>query len=352
MEDSQVQNKKERVLPDERYNAKLFRQAYKAAKEAKHIDGKRKQKKKILKAIYISLIPIIIGLGTFLFLRFRKIPIEYIESSSIPTQSTLYSWSELSVDRPALVKNIDIQTTATSHLAIDVQTGEILTSKEMNEKRSIGSVTKLMSVLVLLDTFELDQTVVVSRENIPEDLDWQLELKDGDTIQVSELLEAMLVSSYNDAAFIVANAYPNTGYAGFINAMNAKAKVLGMNNSSFSNPAGLDGELNYSTAIDVSKLAIAVLNKEGILNLTKKAGAIVTWKTVEGKSIAKEIYTTNELINVNPYNKGLKTGSTKEAKKCFVGYFEYPSGRKILTIVLGSEDRFVDTNKMEINFRK
>ena len=68
--------------------------------------------------------------------------------------------------------------------------------------------------------------------------------------------------------------------------------------------------------------------------------------------MAENIYTTNQLINVNPYNKGLKTGSTKEAGKCFVGYFEYPSGKRIFTVVLSSEDRFGDTNKLEMNFRK
>jgi D-alanyl-D-alanine carboxypeptidase len=352
MTDSAIKQNKERVLPDERYNAKLFRQAYKAAKEAKEIDIKRKKKNALLKIVYFSLIPIVLGFSVSLFLRFRTVPIEYVESMSTPVQSNLYSWDELGVDKPAITKGIDIQTTSLSHIVVDIKTGEILSAKEIEEKRAIASVTKLMTVLVLLDTFDLEQNIVVSTENIPEDLDWKLELEEGDNILVKELLEAMLISSYNDTAYIIANAYPDSGYDGFIIAMNNKAKVLGMTKSSFSNPAGLDEELNYSTALDISKLVSAVLNNEIILNIVKNAGATITWRSKDGVSMAENIYTTNQLINVNPYNKGLKTGSTKEAGKCFVGYFEYPSGKRIFTVVLGSEDRFGDTNKLEMNFRK
>ena len=83
MTDSAIKQNKERVLPDERYNAKLFRQAYKAAKEAKEIDIKRKKKNALLKIVYFSLIPIVLGFSVSLFLRFRTVPIEYVESMKI-----------------------------------------------------------------------------------------------------------------------------------------------------------------------------------------------------------------------------------------------------------------------------
>lgn len=204
-----------------------------------------------------------------------------------------------------------------------------------------------MSTLVALDNYKLTDTITVSRDNLPEDLVWELELEEGDTILVEEILEAMLISSYNDAAYALANSLD---YTTFIEQMNNKAKALGMNNTHFDNPAGWDSPNNYSTAKDLTKLVTAVLNNQTILDITQKSSSKVTWRS-NGEVITKNIYTTNQLLNVNPYNIGLKTGITDQAKQCFIGYFEYDQ-QKTFVIVLGSEDRFTDTNLIERNFRK
>ena len=199
---------------------------------------------------------------------------------------------------------------------------------------------------MVLETFPLDEVIEVSRENIPEGLSWQLGLKKGEKISVENLFKAMIMSSYNDTAYIFANAYTKEGYEGFIKAMNSKAQSLRMFDSEFSNPAGIDQEGNFSTAWDVAMLISGAQNYKEIVDTVSLGSYTVNWSSGD-EVISKKIFTTNQLYGVNPYSKGFKTGITDLAKQCFAGYFEYPNGKSVMTIVLGSEDRFTDTVKLE-----
>jgi len=338
--------KREKVLQDERYDEKLFKQAYKAGLEARELEKKNSRKKKILKISAIllsSLLVLGIVLGTFFF---KKERLEYIESKEGNRHVTLYQIQDgISPSSPTLnitTNNISAQ----SALVFDSRSGSVIFQKNIDERRPIASITKLLVVIVALETYDLEDTVEVSLENIPENLDWKLELQQGDIVKVDVLLKSMLLSSFNDTAYILANAYPNGGYNGFIRAMNSKAKALRMEDSMFSNPAGLDNEKNYSTARDVGKLVSASLNYKYILEITSKASTNISWSS-QGELKSKTIYSTNQLYGVNPYSKGLKTGITEDAGQCFVGYFVYPNKGELITIVLGSEDRFTDTQNLE-----
>lgn len=343
--------KKEKTLPDERYDEKLFKQAYKAALDAKELEKKNTKRKKLLRIVYIILGISVIPFLFFIYQTFKPTYFEYIESENLPYKSQFSDFKEEPFENEPTL-SVKVPTiSAMSAIVFDPDSGEVLYKKDEDEQRSIASLTKLISVLVVLDTFELEDTALVSTENIPEDLDWQLELNDGFSITVQDLLEAMVISSYNDAAYVIANAYPYGGYDGFINAMNTKAKTLGMENSKFSNPAGLDDPDNYSTANDVAKLVSAVINRHEVLDIAKKGAAVVSWKDSKGKMSSKTIYTTNQLYGTSTYIQGLKTGITKEALQCFAGYFTYPSKRRVVTVVLGSEDRFKDTQILESTVR-
>lgn len=342
MNTESLENKKN--LSQDIYDEKLFKQAYKAAKQARVLEENSKKKKELYRILGVLGTVVLACIGVFLFFRFRKIPIEYIESNA---PNTVYAWEEVNPNELDNVKQSILDISALSSTAFDPDTGQILFNKDIDTKRPIASITKLMSALVVLETYDLDEVITVSRENIPEDLDWQLELVQGDKISVEDLLEAMIISSYNDAAYIIANAYPYGGYNGFISRMNEIAKSLRMYNTSFSNPAGLDSEYNYSTAKDLTNLVSAVLNKSKILELASKMGSTVSWSSENTEIQSKKIYSTNQLYSVNKYIQGLKTGNTNNAKQCFVGYFVYPNGKRLITIVLGSEDRFTDTSILE-----
>jgi len=346
-----VKKSKEKNLPDERYDEKLFKQAYKAAKEAKESEKKEKKKKNILKILLFLSISIIVIFGILILLSFIKPKSEYLQTGQYPSSNTFEYFKEEEISES---KNDEIPVTeisALSAILFNPDTGDILYEKEIGEKRYIASLTKILSAMVVLDTFSLDEVIEVSRENIPENLDWQLELENGDRITVENILKAMLMSSYNDTGYIVANAYPYGGYESFINEMNSKAKALRMFNSHFSNPSGIDEEGNYSTAMDVALLITAALRYEVILDTVSLGNDTVNWSRDE-EVLSKKIATTNQLYGVNPYSKGFKTGITELAKQCFAGYFEYPSGKRLVTVVLGSEDRFTDTALLEKYSRK
>jgi len=347
---SDMSNKEKKVekknLPDERYDEKLFKQAYKAAKEAREVEKKTKQKKSFLKISLLISIPLVVISITLLLLSFVKPKSEYIETGIYPKDTYLVELKQTDV-RENIEKEVsDISISALSGLVFNPQTGDILFEKEIHERRYIASLTKILTAIVVLETFPLDEVIEVSRENIPEGLSWQLGLKNGEKISVENLFKAMIMSSYNDTAYIFANAYTKEGYGGFIKAMNSKAQSLRMFDSEFSNPAGIDQEGNFSTAWDVAMLISGAQNYKEIVDTVSLGSYTVNWSSGD-EVISKKIFTTNQLYGVNPYSKGFKTGITDLAKQCFAGYFEYPNGKSVMTIVLGSEDRFTDTVKLE-----
>jgi D-alanyl-D-alanine carboxypeptidase (penicillin-binding protein 5/6) len=245
-------------------------------------------------------------------------------------------------DKSISVVNLKAQ----SAIAFNPSNGDILLEKDIHERKSVASLTKLISAIVVLESFKFDDVITVSLENIPQDLSLQLGAKEGDKISIENILKAMLISSYNDTAYIVANAYPYGGYEGFIKAMNRKAEMLKMNESHFSNPAGLDQDDNYSSAFDISTLVSVVRNYSEIMNIVIKEREVINWSNNSGL-LSTEVLTTNKLLQESIYIKGLKTGITDLAGQCFVGYFVYPNGNELVTVVLNSSERFEDTKTIE-----
>ncbi len=335
---------------DKRYDRELFKKALRAAKQAKEEERKLKARKRIQRLFLYLLTIILIGIGVYFLLTLIKPKEEYILSNQISIQNRFKDirGENIGVD---VDRSINIpQISSLSAIAFNPLNGDILYEKNIDEKRAIASLTKLMSLIVVLETFSLDEVVNVSRENIPEDLDWQLGFKEGDKVSIESLLKGMLISSYNDCAYIVANAYPYGGYQGFIKAMNRKAEELNMNSSSFSNPAGIDQDGNYSTVNDLALLVSVSRKYSEILRIANIDKEKVNWSNTEGL-VSKEILTTNQLIGSNKYLKGLKTGITDLAGQCFTGYFVYPSGNELITIVINSKDRFGETVLIESHAR-
>ena len=337
--------KTNRPLPDERYNIELYKQAVRASKEAKRIAEGEKRKRRIKRDFLILCLVLIIGIGVYFLGRLFVPQAEYIEAHQHPLKLD-YETVDGEVIYPFADYSIDTKISAQSAIAFNPVNGDILYEKNSSQRVNIASLTKLISTLVALDTFDLDEVITVSRENIPVDLDWQIGLKEGDSITVENILKAMLISSYNDSAYVLANAYPYGGYEGFIKAMNRKAKELRMFSSNFSNPAGIDDPLNYSTAQDVAVLTSVVRKYPEILNIVEIGKVTINWNSEEG-IVSKEIMATNQLHGTNKYMKGLKTGITDLAGQCFAGYFVYPSGNELITVVLNSQDRFSETVLIE-----
>ncbi len=342
--------RKEKALPDERYDMELYKKAVKASREAREIAEKVKRKERIRKTSICFMAFVFLCIGIYLLNRVFVPKPEYLVAHEYP-RALEYEAVSGELFHRYTDSHLDIELSAKNAIAFNSVNGDILYEKNAYEKVSIASLTKLMSVLVALDSFDLDEALIVSTQNIPEDLDWKLGLEDGDVITVENLLKAMLISSYNDSAYVLASAYPYGGYEGFIKAMNKKARGLRMFSSNFSNPAGIDDPLNYSTARDVAILASVARKYPKILNIVNLDKEIVSWNNKNGLT-SKEIVTTNQLYGTNKYMKGLKTGITDLAGQCFVGYFVYPNGDELITVVINSKDRFNETMLIEKDARE
>jgi len=337
---------KKKILPEERYDKKLFKQAVKAAQEAKRVEEKQRSKKRWAKVGFISLVLVVIAFCIYLIVPLFQPKSEYTVANIYPKS---LGYEKLVgedvggyIDKSISVDSLKAQ----SAIVFNPSNGDILFEKDTHERKSIASLTKLISAIVVLESFKLDDVITVSLENIPQDLSLQLGAKDGDKISIENIFKAMLISSYNDAAYIVANAYPYGGYEGFIKAMNRKAEMLKMKESNFSNPAGLDQEGNYSTAFDIAILVSVVRNYPEIMDMVKREREIVNWSNNSGL-LSTEVLTTNKLLEESTYIKGLKTGITDLAGQCFAGYFVYPNGNELVTVVLNSAERFEDTKTIE-----
>jgi len=231
-------------------------------------------------------------------------------------------------------------------VVIDRDSGVMMFAKNEKSQLLPASTVKLMTALVALEHYHLDDVLIAREINFQGQ---DMELEEGERIAVSSLLAGVLVASANDAATLLAQDYPG-GIRSFVEAMNEKAKELNLNDTYFTNPTGLDidekGNLlldySYSTALDLARLASVVLKHPIISEMVGTTAITVT--DVSGE-IKHPLYNINELVHWLPGMKGIKTGWTAEAKECLIGYVER-DGRGVITVVLGSDDRFGETAKL------
>ncbi len=201
----------------------------------------------------------------------------------------------------------------------------------------IASLTKLLTAIVAIEKFGLDKIIQLTLEDILIEGDTS-NLKSGDFFSVRDLIVAMLTVSSNDAAYVLARSY---GYNNFIEAMKDKAFAIGMANSFFVDPTGLS-TLNQSTARDLEKLANYIFkNYPNLLAISRNKENYIT---------EKESGRINKLVNINKFAGdfdfiGGKTGYIEEARGNLWSIFKWQN-LNILIIVLGSNDRFLDTSKL------
>ena len=230
---------------------------------------------------------------------------------------------------------------ASAYIGLDIRSGKILIEKNTKEKRSIGSITKLMTALIILDENNINDVVNVPVETTQVEGS-KIWLTPKEKITIKDLLYAMLIHSGNDAAYAL--ALHNSGsIEAFVSKMNEKARKLGLTQTHFGNPAGLDRDNNYSSAYDVSQLGVYAYRN----NFIRSTVAIskITISSISGL-FKHELKSTNELLERDSRIKGLKTGYTVEAGHSFVGVAMLGNGTPILTVVLDSPDRFKETTTL------
>lgn len=225
-----------------------------------------------------------------------------------------------------------------SAIVIDADSKAIIYQKNPDLKLAPASLTKIMTALVAINNYSLNDLVTVGKiETDP----YLMKLQPGEIISVENLLYGLLVASNNDAAIALAEFHPG-GEADFIAAMNQKAKALNLKSTQFTNVVGFDNYGHYSTVHDLSLLAAAAMNDVVFSKIVGTAAITVSNTTGQ---ITHELKTINELLGKIPGLVGVKTGSTLAAGECLISYVERNS-HKIITVVLGSGDRFNETRML------
>ena len=235
---------------------------------------------------------------------------------------------------------------AHSFVAIDRDSAALLAGRNENLRVLPASTVKVMTALVSLDYFHLDDILVVGKI---EKNGQEIGLIEGEKMTFKSLLYGLLVSSGNDVALVLAQNYPG-GEINFVKAMNQKAKDLNLTHTYFANPTGLDSDLkgnlltdfSYSTALDLARLAAYALRDKFLSDIFSTS--FITISDVEGK-ITHDLNNINQLLSYLPGMKGIKTGWTGSAGECLIGYTERENNG-VITVVLGSQDRFGETIKL------
>ena len=203
---------------------------------------------------------------------------------------------------------------ASSTMVMDNDSGRILYENNSNERRLIASTTKIMTCILVLENSDLSKKITVGDE-ILKVYGTNIYVEVGEILTIKDLLYGLMLRSGNDAAIVLANNIFNSEDE-FIHKMNDKAKEIGMNNTVFNNPHGLDEETkNYSTAYDMALLAKYAYKNKMYRN-------IISTKKYNTKSNLKsyEWYNRVELINSYKYSLGGKNGYTPKAGKTLVSY--------------------------------
>lgn len=208
-------------------------------------------------------------------------------------------------------------------------TGDVLAHHGERAKVPIASITKLMTVLVTLEHAKLDDVVTVepSASQVGEST---IDLTSGERITVRDLVRAALIQSANDAANALADYVAKGDTERFVGMMNAKARELGLNDTHFVRPDGLDIAGHVSSARDVTKLAQVLMHDRFVRSVVR-----VRTATISG---GRTLYTWNDLLGHFPGLLGVKTGHTADAGWCEVAAARGP-GVTIYAAVLGSPTR-------------
>ncbi len=241
----------------------------------------------------------------------------------------------------------DIAPNSKSAILMDAETGTILFKKNEAEKLAPASMTKVMSMLLIMEAIDngslsLEDEVSIS-ENASSMGGSQVYLQTGEVYQVKELLKGIAVASGNDAVVAMAEKISGT-VEEFVARMNERAQELGAVNTHFVNPHGLDAEDHYTTAYDMALMAQELLKHPTILEYTSIYEDYLQKK--DGSSIW--LVNTNKLVRFYDGVDGLKTGFTTTAGYCLTATAK-KNNLRLISVVMGAETsdkRSSDTTNM------
>lgn len=241
----------------------------------------------------------------------------------------------LSFITPIYANDLKLAEKAKSAILIEASTGEILFEKNADEKLHPASMTKMMSMLLIIEAIEdgvlkWDQVIQVS-ENASSMGGSQILLETGEKMSVLDLFKGVAIASGNDAVVALAEAVAGSE-SNFVSMMNKRAKELGLTNTNFKNPHGLDDDNHYSTSRDMSIIAKELVKHNEVLKYTK------VYEDYLRENTDRKIWlvNTNRLVRFYDGVDGLKTGYTEKAGYCMTAT-AMKDGMRIIAVVMGEE---------------
>lgn len=236
----------------------------------------------------------------------------------------------------------DLNIPAASAIALDRDSDAVLFEKNKDKRAAIGSTTKMMTAIVVLESGALLNEVVNVSDEAAHTEGSTMGTKPGDQLSLKDMLYGLLIPSGNDAAVALAQHVSRGRTDQFVDLMNEKARVLGLHNTRFANPTGLDQEGNYSSVYDLAQLMDYALDNPFFIDAfsLKEYTAYVL-----NKPETRVFTATDKLVGTRPDIIGGKTGFTYQAGYCFIGVSQR-DGHKLITVVLNAKDRFKETEQI------
>ncbi len=230
--------------------------------------------------------------------------------------------------------------TAEAWALYDATAGVFLDGRDADDPRPMASVTKVMTALVARDGADLETRIRIS-ETAAGVGESEVGLIPGERWSVRDLLFATLVRSANDAAMALAE-HVGGSVSGFAEMMNDKAAELGLVNSAFANPHGLDADGHYASANDLAIMGATLLGDDVLAEMVRTK--IVVFRPAPNGA-ARIVRNTNKLLGAYPDVAGVKTGFTGLAGRVLISALQTPE-RTIVGVVMGSEDHFADSREL------
>ncbi len=218
---------------------------------------------------------------------------------------------------------------AASAILIDSRDGSVLAAKNPAGHRSMASTTKLMTALLTLERTRPDQVFTASKYRAAP-VESKINLRRGERMRVSDLFEGLMLESANDAAVTLAEGISGSRSA-FVRDMNERAAQLGLKDTRYSNPIGLDEGDNHSSARDLAALARRLMMNPRFARVVGQPSAVL-----ESGARRRVVSNRNDLVGRFPYVKGVKTGHTRGAGYVLVGAASNAAGARVISVVMGT----------------
>lgn len=242
--------------------------------------------------------------------------------------------SQIVVAPPAIELRVASRLSASGVIIMDAQSGQRVYGRQFDVPRPMASLTKLMTAIIIVENHELSEVV-----RIPQGIDSShssVHLPAGEQFTLGDVLSAMLIPSANDAAVALAVHHSGSVEA-FVVEMNARALSLGLGQTSFTNPAGLDAPLQYSTPQDIAWLTMAALRHPSIQKRLGMRGVHIA--SLQGTEVS--LTHTHALLHTSGPVKAGKTGTTLGANECLMSVVQ-ESGHRYIVVLLDSLQRYRD----------